>query len=45
LYGLANSRGNLLIVVLEFRCDHGVKIELDMILVVGNPSGRDYRPG
>jgi hypothetical protein len=30
---------------LEFRCDHGVKIELDIILVVGKPGGGDYKPG
>ena len=28
---------------LQFRCDHGVKIEFDIILVVSNPG--EERPG
>jgi len=37
--------GNFSIVLfLQFRCDHGFKMELDIILVVGKPGGRGYGP-
>jgi hypothetical protein len=30
--------------VFQFRCDHRVKIEPDIVLVIGKPDGRDNRP-
>jgi hypothetical protein len=43
---IRDSWGNLLIVLfLQFRCNHDVKIELDIILAIFNRPGRAYRSG
>jgi hypothetical protein len=35
----------LTVLFLQFGCDQGVKVELDITLVVGKPGGRDDTPG
>jgi hypothetical protein len=36
---------SLTVLFLQFRCHHGIKIELDIVLAVGKPGGGDCSPG